>query len=65
MTSEAKSMLIIFFDIKGIVHKEFVLVGQTVNSTYYYFFFFLRKPNLFAICNNTFSKWCESVKDGL
>jgi hypothetical protein len=28
-------MLIIFFDIKGIVHKEFVLTGQTVNSTYY------------------------------
>jgi hypothetical protein len=27
-------MLIIFFDIKGIVHKEFVLAGQTVNSAY-------------------------------
>jgi hypothetical protein len=25
--SKAKSMLIIFFDIKGIAHKEFVLVG--------------------------------------
>jgi hypothetical protein len=24
-----------FFDIKDIVHKEFVLAGQTVNSTYY------------------------------
>jgi hypothetical protein len=24
----------IFFDIKGTVHKEFVLVGQTVNSAY-------------------------------
>jgi hypothetical protein len=35
MNSKAKSMLIIFFDIKGIVHKEFVLVGQTVNFTYY------------------------------
>jgi hypothetical protein len=23
------------FDIKGIVHKEFVLAGQTVNSAYY------------------------------
>jgi histone-lysine N-methyltransferase SETMAR len=30
-----KSMLIIFFDIKGIVHNEFVLSGQTVNSAYY------------------------------
>jgi hypothetical protein len=27
-------MLIIFNDIKGIAHKEFVLAGQTVNSTY-------------------------------
>jgi hypothetical protein len=28
-------MFIIFFDIKGIVHKEFVLVAQTVNCTYW------------------------------
>jgi hypothetical protein len=28
-------LLIIFFDIKGILHKEFVLADQTVNSTYY------------------------------
>jgi hypothetical protein len=27
-------MLIIFFDIKEIVHKEFILAGQTVNSAY-------------------------------
>jgi hypothetical protein len=33
--SIVKSMLIIFFDMKGIVHKEFILAGQTVNSTYY------------------------------
>jgi hypothetical protein len=32
---EKSSWLIIFFDIKGIVHKEFILAGQTVNSTYY------------------------------
>jgi hypothetical protein len=25
-----------FFDIKGIVHKEFVLAGKRVNSTYYH-----------------------------
>jgi hypothetical protein len=29
--SKVKSMLNILFDIKGIVHKEFVLVGQTVD----------------------------------
>jgi hypothetical protein len=28
-------MLIIFFDIMGIVYKEFVLASQTVNSIYY------------------------------
>jgi hypothetical protein len=33
--SEVKSMLIIFFDIKGNVDKKFVLAGQTVKSAYY------------------------------
>jgi hypothetical protein len=28
---KVKSMLIILFDIKGIVHKEFILAGQTVS----------------------------------
>jgi hypothetical protein len=32
--SKGKSMLIIFFDVKGIVHKESILAGQTVNSAY-------------------------------
>jgi hypothetical protein len=32
---KVKSMLIIFFDIKGILHKEFVLVGQIDSSAYY------------------------------
>jgi hypothetical protein len=31
--SKAKSMLIIFFDIKEIVQTAFVLSGQTVNPT--------------------------------
>jgi hypothetical protein len=30
--SKVKSMLIIFFGIKVIAHKEFILAGQTVNS---------------------------------
>jgi hypothetical protein len=33
--SEVKSMLIIFFDIKGIVRKEFVRAGQTVSYAHY------------------------------
>jgi hypothetical protein len=32
--SNVKSMLIIFFDIQGIVHKEFVSPGQTVNGKF-------------------------------
>jgi hypothetical protein len=33
--SKVKSMLIIFFNIKGTVHKEFVLAGKMVNFSYY------------------------------
>jgi hypothetical protein len=33
--SKVKIMLIIFSDIKGNVHKEFVLAGQAVISAYY------------------------------
>jgi hypothetical protein len=33
--SKIKSMIIIFFNIKGIVNKESILEGQTVNSAYY------------------------------
>jgi hypothetical protein len=32
--SNVKIMLIIFFNIKEIVHKEFILTGETVNSAY-------------------------------
>jgi hypothetical protein len=39
-------MLINFFDIKEIVHKEFVLAVQTVNSAYYYDLFRLPPENV-------------------
>jgi hypothetical protein len=45
VNSKAKSMLI-FSDISGIVHKEFILAGQTVNSTY---------------CCDVLQRMCESV----
>jgi hypothetical protein len=32
--SKANSMLLMFFDVKGIVLKEFSLADQTVNSAY-------------------------------
>ena len=35
MRSNIKSMLICFFDQKGIVHREFVLPGHTVNAAFY------------------------------
>ena len=33
--SKIKNMLICFFDCQGVVHKEFVPSGQTVNKQYY------------------------------
>lgn len=33
--SKVKTMLIVFFDAKGVVHKEFLPQGQTVNAPYY------------------------------
>ena len=33
--SRVKTMLLTFFDIRGIVHNEFVPTGQTVNQVYY------------------------------
>jgi hypothetical protein len=35
MKSKVKRMLFIFFDIKGTIHKEFVVAVQTFNSAYY------------------------------
>jgi hypothetical protein len=32
---QSQGMLIIFFDVKGIYHKKFVLACQTVNSAYH------------------------------
>jgi hypothetical protein len=34
-SQEVKNMLMIFFDIMGIVDKEFILTGGTVNPVYY------------------------------
>jgi hypothetical protein len=35
LKTKVKSMLIIFFDFKGTVHKEFVLAVKTVNFAHY------------------------------
>jgi hypothetical protein len=48
--SKVKSMLIIFFDIKRIVHKEFILVGQSVNSTYYCDGLYPLHENVLTLC---------------
>jgi len=33
--SKVKTMIVAFFDSRGIIHKEFVPSGQTVNQVYY------------------------------
>jgi hypothetical protein len=33
--SQRKTIFIIFFDIKGVIHFEFIAQGQTVNQVYY------------------------------
>ena len=30
-----KTMLVIFFDWQGVIHKEFVPEGETINAVYY------------------------------
>jgi hypothetical protein len=44
--SKAKSMFIIPFDVKGIVHKEFALAGQTLNSAVYCDIFWPLRENV-------------------
>jgi hypothetical protein len=46
MKSKVKSKHIAFFDIKGRIHKEFVLVGQTVNSIYIYIYIYIYIPSV-------------------
>jgi hypothetical protein len=33
--SRVKTMLVIFFDWQGVIHKEFVPEGETINAVYY------------------------------
>ncbi len=35
LTARVKTMLILFFDSKGVIHHEYVLRGQTKNATFY------------------------------
>jgi hypothetical protein len=49
--SKVKRMLIIFFDIKGIVHKEFALACQTANSAYYCKVLRQLHENVRRLCN--------------
>jgi len=44
--SNIKSMLICFFNQKGIVHKEFVPPGQTVNAAFYFEIFERLRENV-------------------
>ena len=56
-SQQHKSMLIIFVDIRGIVHKEFVPPGQTVNGKFYC-------EVLRRLGENMRRKWPEMWKNG-
>jgi hypothetical protein len=44
---------------KGIITVWSCYLATTHEDYFFFFFFFVERPNLFAICNNTFSKWWE------
>jgi hypothetical protein len=44
--SNVKSMLITFFETNAIVHKEFDLADQTVNSIYYCYILWQMRENV-------------------
>jgi hypothetical protein len=54
--SKVKSMLIIFFDIKGIVHNEFVLADQTVNFAHYCDVLRRLRENVRKLCPDIWQK---------
>jgi hypothetical protein len=53
-------MLNIFFDIKGIVHKEFGVAGETVNSAYYCVALRLSRENVRRLASN-FVVWTKQM----
>jgi len=55
--SRVKSMLIIFFDAKGIVHKEFVAPGQTVNQTFYVLVLELLRNRVVCVRREIVNTW--------
>jgi len=55
--SREKSMLIIFFYSKGIVHKEFVPPGETVNQTFYLEVLECFRNRVRHVCGETADKW--------
>jgi hypothetical protein len=43
------------------IHKRKILCNQHLCLFIYMYIYFLERPNLFAVCNNTFSKWWEGI----
>ena len=55
--TRVKSMLIIFFYSKGIVHKEFVPPGQTMNQTFYLQVLERLRNRVRRVCGEIAYKW--------
>jgi transposase len=55
--SRVKSLLINFFDSKGIVHKEFVPPGQTVDQTFYLQVLERLRNRVVRVCREIANTW--------
>jgi len=55
--SKVKCTLVCFFDSLGIVHKEWVLVGQTVNQYYYKDILERLRKRVIRVCPNIATNW--------
>lgn len=55
--SKVKTMLIVFFDARGVVHKEFVSQGQTANVAYTTLMFWKDRKKVIRVRKDIAATW--------